>query len=115
MPVEFITMIAERTARLENLPNVPRFARWTTSRGHGYKDKFSLPKWIQNKHIAYQIYYVTHEVLHVRYRHGNDMKDAESRILETWGIVPFYADGPYPYKLWDVNTKTYITKFGETH
>jgi hypothetical protein len=43
------------------------------------------------------------------------MKDAEARILETWGIVPFYADGPYPYKLWDVNTKTYITKFGVTH
>ncbi len=60
------------------------------ARGRGYfvEKKIILPAWLCEYDLAYQIYYVIHELVHclLGYKHDKVFKKVESILLDMWDI-----------------------------
>jgi hypothetical protein len=71
-------------------------------RGKGYfnEKKIILPAWLDEYDVAYQVYYVIHELAHclLGYKHDESYKKAEDFLLSLW-CIQIVRKRVYPKKL----------------
>ena len=102
MHTDMISMVVARTASKIGLHVIPEFVRWTKSGGAAkkrYYNKsgafFTLPIWLKNEPLEYQIAYIVHETCHFApdssWSHDQGFYAAERAGLAVWGLTPHFV------------------------
>jgi len=84
-------MIVDLTSEELGIKTIPVRIKDTFA-GHANKKYITLPKWIENYDVKYQIYYAVHETCHYgedgkRREHNLLFKETEDKMLKLWGIT----------------------------
>ncbi len=113
MTNEFIEVVVDRTVSKIGLPVTPKFTRWVKRGGFAKKRYFgkdgaffTLPLWLKNEVLEFQIAYIVHETCHFApesdWGHDPGFYAAERAGLAVWGLTPHYRD-PYRYRQYITN------------
>jgi hypothetical protein len=112
MKIEEARHVAKRAARLMKLGGTPRI-RLSRSRGHAHTIAgwFSLPAWALERHSAFAVAYIIHELSHFRTakgmnvrRHGPELRRVESTVAEAFGLRLAYRGTAYLDSIRDLAT-----------
>ena len=110
--------LVARRMKLGRTPAVKVKAKARCGHAHPRKGYFTLPGWLANRHGAYQLAYVIHELSHFKRgtdgdtrhgfwlfrRHGPEMRRLESEIAEKFNLRLVYRGPAYVESIRNLET-----------